>query len=194
MQSSEPTFFLDSGNLALDLLNTGARSDEHASEQLGSPAALVAWLHAAGLDPARLADPPTARMLLTEAVRLRDEVTELVAGLAVGQPPPSHVVYAINRVLHAGPRSPELRIDGVVGRLEEVARGDTLLAILTPVARAAADLVVSADPSRLRQCAGSSCGRWFVDTSKGGRRRWCSMATCGNRAKAEAHRNRQAIT
>ena len=55
---------------------------------------------------------------------------------------------------------------------------------------AAAHLVADADPSRVRRCAASDCGAWFLDTSKGGRRKWCSMAACGNRAKAARHRRK----
>ena len=41
---------------------------------------------------------------------------------------------------------------------------------------------------RVRECAGAGCGRLFVDTSKAARRRWCSMESCGNRAKVQRHR------
>ena len=63
---------------------------------------------------------------------------------------------------------------------------------LVPVARSAARLLSTADPARLRPCAAEDCGAWFLDTSKGGRRRWCSMERCGNRAKAARHRRKRA--
>ncbi|HIC14689.1 MAG TPA: CGNR zinc finger domain-containing protein, partial [Gemmatimonadetes bacterium] len=44
-----------------------------------------------------------------------------------------------------------------------------------------------ANPLRIRQCASEDCIYWFLDTSKSGRRRWCSMARCGNRAKVAKH-------
>jgi predicted RNA-binding Zn ribbon-like protein len=40
----------------------------------------------------------------------------------------------------------------------------------------------------VRRCADPRCGRVFQDETKNGRRRWCDMATCGNRAKAARHR------
>ncbi|MBN8735546.1 MAG: CGNR zinc finger domain-containing protein [Xanthomonadales bacterium] len=46
------------------------------------------------------------------------------------------------------------------------------------------------DVDRLRVCAGDNCGWVFLDTSRGGRRRWCDMATCGNVAKARRHYSR----
>lgn len=45
-------------------------------------------------------------------------------------------------------------------------------------------------PDRIRSCAHDDCVLWFLDTSKGGRRRWCSMERCGNRAKASRHYRR----
>lgn len=66
------------------------------------------------------------------------------------------------------------------------------LAPLTPIALSALDVVRGTDPARLRACAADDCVRWFVDTSKGGRRRWCSMSRCGNRAKVARYRRRHA--
>ncbi len=64
--------------------------------------------------------------------------------------------------------------------------------ILWPVIRSAAELLVSKQCSRIRKCASVTCSWLFLDTSRNGRRRWCDMATCGNRAKArrfyERHR------
>jgi predicted RNA-binding Zn ribbon-like protein len=55
-------------------------------------------------------------------------------------------------------------------------------------ALSAEGLLRNADFSRLRQC--DACTWLFIDRSKGGRRRWCSMATCGNRTKASRHYRR----
>ena len=57
------------------------------------------------------------------------------------------------------------------------------------VAWRALELALEVDPTRLRICCGDECGWLFVDGSKGGRRRWCDMATCGNAAKARRFRN-----
>ena len=65
-----------------------------------------------------------------------------------------------------------------------------LSALLAPIARSAAHVVTDVEPARLRLCAAADCETWFIDTSKGGRRRWCSMARCGNRTKAARHRRR----
>lgn len=198
MDDARYPFFLDSGNLALDLLNTGRASAGVDGDLIQSPEDLIAWLRASGLaadgTTRPLREPHSARILLTETRRLRDDVARIVRSHSLAEPPPPHAVYGVNRVLAAGRVSASLIVDEDGARLTESDAGDSLLATLAPVARAAAQLVIETDPDRLRRCASEACGRWFCDTSKGGRRKWCSMATCGNRAKAAAHRNRYATT
>ena len=63
-------------------------------------------------------------------------------------------------------------------------------ALLLPIAEAIGDLVCQKDFTHVRRCEGPTCTLWFLDVSKGHARRWCSMAVCGNRAKAAAHRAR----
>jgi predicted RNA-binding Zn ribbon-like protein len=64
---------------------------------------------------------------------------------------------------------------------------DDLVRVLWPVARSAAVLLVSEQLSRVRICDADTCRWLFLDTSKSGRRRWCDMKVCGNRAKARRH-------
>jgi predicted RNA-binding Zn ribbon-like protein len=59
--------------------------------------------------------------------------------------------------------------------------------MLAPVLWSAGDLLVGTRHARLRHCANERCLWLFVDESKGGTRRWCSMSACGNRAKAHRH-------
>jgi hypothetical protein len=61
---------------------------------------------------------------------------------------------------------------------------------MIPVVESAADALVIGELVRIRRCADSRCPRVFYDSTKNGRRRWCDMATCGNRAKAARHRTR----
>ncbi|MBY8977905.1 CGNR zinc finger domain-containing protein [Rhodobacteraceae bacterium NNCM2] len=64
--------------------------------------------------------------------------------------------------------------------------------LLFPLAEAMGDLICEVDFSLVKNCEGPTCTMWFVDTSKNHTRRWCSMAVCGNRAKAAAFRARKA--
>jgi predicted RNA-binding Zn ribbon-like protein len=50
--------------------------------------------------------------------------------------------------------------------------------------------LVHEHPDRIRSCDDEHCVLWFVDTSKSGQRRWCTMERCGNRAKARRHYTR----
>ncbi len=59
--------------------------------------------------------------------------------------------------------------------------------LLAPVLWSAADLLAGAHKTRIRECANAECLWLFLDESKGGTRRWCDMASCGNRAKARRH-------
>jgi predicted RNA-binding Zn ribbon-like protein len=70
-------------------------------------------------------------------------------------------------------------------------RSPGVAALLAPVWWSAADLVLAADRLRLRCCANPHCGWLFLDDSKAGTRRWCSMSACGNRAKVQRHAQRQ---
>jgi predicted RNA-binding Zn ribbon-like protein len=63
----------------------------------------------------------------------------------------------------------------------------TAPALLAPVLWSAGDLMAGADHARIRRCGNDKCLWLFMDASKGGTRRWCDMASCGNRAKAQRH-------
>jgi predicted RNA-binding Zn ribbon-like protein len=183
--------------LALGLLNTLGPPQGSGGDRLRTTDQLLAWLSERGLGGARLealrASPSEAALLLKEARRLRDDVALGLEAFRDRRRVPTEVVYAVDRVLAERYVSMRLRADGAGLRLEEEGSSSStsLAALLAPVALSAAELLTGADPRRVRRCAASDCGAWFVDTSKGGRRRWCSMATCGNRAKAARHRRRQ---
>ena len=62
--------------------------------------------------------------------------------------------------------------------------------LVATVARDAVELFTGPLASRIRMCHGERCYLVYVDTSRPGRRRWCSMERCGNRNKVSAHRSR----
>ena len=75
--------------------------------------------------------------------------------------------------------------------LRRVHRWESPGELLQPIAEAAADLICNQDFRLIRSCEGSACTLVFLDRTKAHARRWCSMAVCGNRAKAAAHRARR---
>ncbi|MDH3422912.1 MAG: CGNR zinc finger domain-containing protein, partial [Gemmatimonadota bacterium] len=154
-------------------------------------------------------DAPGLRVLMHEAARLRCALTALFAATRSGSLLPSDAAHTIDRALRAGRTAYSLDVSGdrprvrvtleavpldarAGGRSSPRWTGIGPLSLLNPLARSALELAEAVDPTRLRPCAAPDCGRWFVDTSKGGRRKWCSMERCGNRAKAARYRSRHA--
>ena len=197
-------FVFDGGTLALDLLNTWRFNADQPLDLLQSPEDLIIWLTAAGLpdgaDCAELSSsPPNRRILLDEALWLRRDILLIVQSLVAGELPPPYTVDALNRILTESGTS--FRLDSLTippeGDQEEGMEGQlvlnvhehisSVLGVLQPIALSAARIVTEATPTRIRQCASSNCMYWFLDTSKSGRRRWCSMSRCGNRAKVAKH-------
>ena len=197
-------FVFDGGTLALDLLNTWRFNADQPLDLLQSPEDLVIWLAAAGLpDGAYCAElsssPPNRRILLDDALWLRRDILLIVQSLVAGELPPPYTVDALNRILTESGTS--FRLDSLTippeGDQEERMEGQlvlnvhehisSVLGVLQPIALSTARIVTEANPTRIRQCASSNCMYWFLDTSKSGRRRWCSMSRCGNRAKVAKH-------
>ena len=197
-------FVFDGGTLALDLLNTWRFNADQPLDLLQSPEDLVIWLAAAGLPdgaycPELSSSPPNRRILLDEALWLRRDILLIVQSLVAGELPPPYTVDALNRILTESGTS--FRLDSLTippeGDQEERMEGQlvlnvhehisSVLGVLQPIALSTARIVTEANPTRIRQCASSNCMYWFLDTSKSGRRRWCSMSRCGNRAKVAKH-------
>jgi len=89
----------------------------------------------------------------------------------------------------AGTRRLELRGDGTFAR-SFVPVGDAFAGLMIPIVESAADALILGELQRVRRCADPRCSRVFYDGTKNAARRWCDMATCGNRAKAARHRAR----
>lgn len=179
-------FAFEADQLALDFLNAELEPAQDV---------VVAWLRQAGLatedDERRLAaSPPMARILAGEALRLRDAVRDAVEAFERGALLPEPALFALDRVLDGRRTALRVQARGAGAVLTEEVELRFPGGLLAPVAAAAAELLATGDRSRLRRCAAQGCVRWFYDVSRNGRRRWCSMARCGNRAKVAAHYRR----
>jgi predicted RNA-binding Zn ribbon-like protein len=95
-------------------------------------------------------------------------------------------IEPINVVLRITEGHDELFHRQTAWQIEFVAREGGLDWLLAAVARSAAELVAEGAKARLRLCANPNCGLFFYDKSRTHRRRWCSMAVCGNRSKVAA--------
>ena len=122
----------------------------------------------------------------TEAIALRETLYSLFAAIADDAGPPANQLAALNHVLKATPARTDLRPAdaGCAWHFHAAASGPALLA---PVLWSAGDLLTGPRRSRVRSCANEKCRWLFLDDSKSGNRRWCSMSACGNRAKAHRH-------
>jgi predicted RNA-binding Zn ribbon-like protein len=96
-------------------------------------------------------------------------------------------VELVNRWAERPPLAPRLAADG---NSTEPATRCPVETCLATIARDAVELLTSPLARRVRECAADDCALLFVDVSRGGRRRWCSMQACGNRAKARGFRER----
>jgi predicted RNA-binding Zn ribbon-like protein len=167
---------------ALDLVGTVAERTSTRVEHLTTPDRLADWLVAAGLlDTA----PAATAADLAAARRLREALYALLRATSNGLPLPPDALAVVHGAA-AGPVT-TLTLDAAGGLHRD---GDVTTA-LTAVARAAVELVGGPDRHLLRWCANDACTHPFLDRSRGGRRRWCGMAGCGDRAKARAYRARR---
>ena len=181
---------------AFDFLNTLELEDGALVERLTSLDAASAWLVEAAVVPdgaaitglARTAGDASAvlRRLATTRTALRD----VAHAVAHERPPEPTAIDEVNRALRSRERVELVAADDGV-RLGHSHVGDAVDDVLARIAEPIVREIGSGRDDRVRICANDTC-RWiFYDESRSGRRRWCDMATCGNRAKARRHRERQ---
>ncbi|MFJ7061357.1 CGNR zinc finger domain-containing protein [Streptomyces microflavus] len=171
--------------LALDLLNTRWIDAAGPRDLLESENGLAIWLSD---EPVREAMGPTAPALghatLERLLTARTALEALAASAARHEPATPGATAALNEVLSHGRIRRTLGPDGLPESAVEV--DDPSWA---PAWHAADNWLhlVADRPDRIRPCANDTCVLHFYDISKNGTRRWCSMAGCGNRAKAQRH-------
>jgi predicted RNA-binding Zn ribbon-like protein len=170
------------GHPALDFCNTAAGWGEpERKEYLASYRHLVVWARESGLvgaDAAGGLSRGAGADVLERALRLREALYGILLGGARAEDWDT-VAREVERAAAAARFSAPGR--WTLPETEE----QPLLA----VARAAGDLLASTEPRLVRACPGRGCGWLFLDSR--GRRRWCDMAVCGNRAKARRHAARE---
>jgi predicted RNA-binding Zn ribbon-like protein len=186
-------FELTGGHLALDFANTvDNRFDpQRRKDQLTDYGELIAFLRQSVAIPDRTAAELTAaahgskrgQQVLSRAVVLREAIYRVFSAIANERTPAPDDVAVLNGFVR------EALSQLYIGRRsrgfmwEWPADGTDLNRAWWPVARAAADLLISEDAARVRECSAEDCGWLFLDTSRNRTRRWCDMKICGNRAK-----------
>jgi predicted RNA-binding Zn ribbon-like protein len=136
-------------------------------------------------------DPRAAFAVLSRAVRLRDALRRAFDAMVRKERVVPEWVYPVNEVLRITEGHDELVQNNGSWKLEFIAREGGLDWLLAAIARSAAEILVEGAEARVRICANPGCGLFFCDTSRAHRRRWCSMAICGNRHKVASFARRR---
>ena len=205
-----PPFFVGN-DLALDFLKSETAPWGEQIEWLASGGDLIAWLEKAHAVPATVlanlrkrTGPRSLDAVAAQARELREWFRTFVRDHA-GKPLEPRALRElaplnqllgrdeIYRQIEAAHLADKAKYSLDVDRAfywENERRWRTPNTLLMPIAEAMGDLVCQKDFTFVRKCEGRTCTLWFVDVSKAHARRWCSIAVCGNRAKAAAHRAR----
>jgi predicted RNA-binding Zn ribbon-like protein len=203
-------FELSGGALCLDFANTWSDRDRPEKDRLTGYPSLLAFARQAGilgaedareLEAGAVSDPSAARAVWRAARSLRESLYRLFSSQAAGREAADSDLAALNLALGDALRHSriERRHPPAAGRGSRAplyawgwapAPGRSLAAPLRAIARNAAELLTSEELPRVRECAGDHCTWLFLDRSRSRSRRWCSMDSCGNRAKARRHYRR----
>ncbi|WP_053204487.1 CGNR zinc finger domain-containing protein [Jiangella muralis] len=167
--------------LCLDFANSTNWRPVAQRDWLASPAGAVTWARAVGHP---VDDDPSLRFTLPVARDLREAVFRVFQPLAHGERPSPDDLDIVHAAYAEGVARGRFVDDGATFRLSWT-DPQTLRVLLWDVAASAVGLLTQGPLHRLGECA--SCPWLFLDTSKNGRRRWCSMATCGSRDKARRY-------
>jgi predicted RNA-binding Zn ribbon-like protein len=200
--SSAPAyaFELSGGALCLDFANTcgdRARPEQEHLHTYGDVAAFVRQAEVVDADQAReladraAEDPTAAAEAFTVAVALRDAIYRIFSALAAGDAPSAADLDHLNSLLPDALAGLRVEPRGAAFAWSRDDLADSLTAPLRPIVRSAAELLISDRLDRIRECDGATCTWLFLDQSRNRSRRWCSMETCGNRAKVRRHYRRQ---
>ena len=173
-------FMWHGGRLSLNFVATVGKWRTVAFERVPEPADLARWFRDAELVNSLISVQAAE---LTDARELRAALWRIFsAGPALAD------VAVVDRwasIPLAGPRLD--LVDGKIRLRPTLSRADELLGL---VARDAAELLGGPLASRVRECAHQDCTLLFLDESRGGARRWCSMDGCGARSKMSNYRKR----
>lgn len=173
----------DSARLVADFVNTF--DQEEGMDELATPEQLGGWFRERGLVGSAVR---THAADVSRAAALRETLRELLLTNNLGGEGTGDL-SSLNRCIDRSCVRFELRFDGVQCVLAPLAEGFD--AALAHIVRAVSQLVADGSWARLKACGEESC-RWvFYDQSRNRAGHWCTMRTCGNRAKARQFRARK---
>lgn len=182
------------GHVALDFVNTAEeRGRPDAGDALGAPADLRLWGQRYGLISAQAVGDDEDRAEFDRAIEARELLYALFLARRAGQPAAEAQAARLAELGAVAYRAGSLEPND--DRSISWSWDRSELATIRHIAVTGAIDLLQAEPSaRLKQCPGHQCGWFFLDTTKSGNRRWCSMAECGQDAKDEQRRVRRRAT
>lgn len=172
------------GSPALDFAATLRARRSVRFETLATPDRLDAWYRESGIVDAV---SPSGPADVDRAVAVREALYALVTARRLGEDYDPAALETLNAAAAGPTAAPRLTASG--RRLDA-----TPAEALAAVARAAVELLSGPDVPLLKECGNPECTRVYVDRSRGTRRQWCDMESCGNRVKAAAYRARRKNT
>ena len=208
MTDSRPAPFFVGGAPALDFLNSIATPVDIPVEWITSGEDLIDWLQTTNMVPPdvlaarrRMAVPGELDGVAAQARALREWFRGFVEehrGKPL-RPDALKELAPLNRVLERDQEYGQIvKRDRAETRAirsglawRQLRRWQTPDTLLLPIAKAMAELICNEDFSNIRGCEGTPCTLFFLDRTHSHRRRWCTMAVCGNRAKQVAYRERE---
>lgn len=189
------------GHLVIDLVNTMTARDAEPVDWLDGYPRLLEWAALTGhFAPADLtalrglaeAEPGRADQALSRVRELREALHDLITALMCeGAPAAADVVGQVEAQGKEAVAVARLTVGGTTAQLRVGVETSGLDYVRHELALRALDLLRTLPPDRTRVCPGPRCGWLFIDGSRGGRRRWCDMGTCGNSAKGRTHYRRK---
>ena len=177
------------GRLSIDFVNATPANSELSWEHLIGfleSTSIVSADRGAQLLSLPQSDPQSVEALLLKARRLGSALRRVFAATLRKQRIAGEWIEPVNEILRITEGHDELVAQNGLWRIEFVAREGGLDWLLAAVARSGAEIIAEGAQARLRLCANPNCGLLFYDNSRTHRRRWCSMAVCGNRSKVAA--------
>ncbi|MGH7680434.1 MAG: CGNR zinc finger domain-containing protein [Candidatus Eiseniibacteriota bacterium] len=192
------------GTLALDFANTlDWRLRKRPIELLKGYADLLRFARSAGvLSPAEArelrrwaeAHPVPAGRALAEAARVREAIGAVLQAIVDGRKPALAPLAQIEAACRVAADARSLRITDAMAAWTWRERTPEADRPAWAAALDAARILTTVEWDRVRQCGDAECGWFFLDTSRNGSRRWCSMKVCGNRNKARRFYRRSVKT
>jgi predicted RNA-binding Zn ribbon-like protein len=196
MDSGNHRYQFVAGHLALDFVNTVAfRADPLRTRELLQRAEDVhRWASQAELPDCAImkAGPKVGTAALRHLREVREQLFAVFHAIAIDDPIPADTLTRIGNALNDCRAQRRLSVDGAEIRWTWRANARSTDYLLYPVLTSATDLLTSSSRDLIRQCGDEDCGWLFLDRSNARKRRWCSMADCGNRNKARNHYRREA--